>query len=304
MTAFAPRSVLAHRPRPALMLPLLAALVGAGFGWILRDDGARTPHATATQQPAVAAGDLRLTLPDGWARARSGPVVPGLDPAKAAFVRGLSADVAIALLPPASPSLLPPGLTARHAPIVHRAGAVRAYHYVNVLDSYPRRVTDVYVAPTTRGTATVACSTVVYTLGEDCDLVMSLLRLAHGSFLPIGPDAAFLERLPAVVAALRARRAPLRARLAAKPSATAAAQLADAYAAAARALRPLVAPGTAAAATVGLLDRLRAAHAALTTALRADDRARFAAAADAIRTDEARLSRRLAAWQRVLPDAR
>jgi uncharacterized protein (TIGR03083 family) len=73
-----------------------------------------------------------------------------------------------------------------------------------------------------------------------------------------------------------------------------------AYAAAARPLRALIVRHGAALATVRNLHRLRAEHEALADALRIGDRATFALTAQHIRADEARLDRRLAAWQRAL----
>jgi hypothetical protein len=262
-----------HRAAAALAaVPVLAAVIGAVLGWALRGDaGPSTTRAAASPDVRTfAAGDLRVTLPDGWSRV--------------------------------SPSLLPAGLdTGTRRPRIVRAGRVHAYHYVVALGA--NRVIDVYTAPTTQGTATVACSSAVYELGE-CETVVGALRLARGSFLAPSENAALLERLPAVVASLNARRAPLRTRLAKAPSAEAGARAADglaaAYAAAARPLRPLVVRHGAGLATVRVLHRLRAEHVALADALRIGDRATFTLTAQTIRADEARLDRRLAAWQRAL----
>jgi hypothetical protein len=309
MTTLASISATVQRHRTAAALvavPVLAAVIGAALGWAMRDDSTSTTTRPAASPDArtYAAGDLRLTLPDGWARVSKGLSVPGFDPARTTLVSSVSTDVAVALVAPTSPSLLPDQLDAgtRH-PRVVRAGRVRAYHYVVALGA--NRVIDVYAAPTTQGTATVACSSAVYELGE-CESVVGALRLAHGSFLAPSENAALLERLPAVVASLNARRAPLRARLADAPSAEAGARAADglaaAYAAAARPLRPLIVRRGASLATVRDLHRLRAEHEALANALRIGDRATFTLTAQTIRADEARLDRRLAAWQRALRD--
>jgi hypothetical protein len=292
-------------------LPLLAALLGAVLAWALGDD-ARDSQTRTVAMPAarvVATGDLRFALPDRWTPVRNGPAVPGFDGARTTFVRSWSAHVAIALLPPTSPSLLPPQLAAARragapAPLVLRAGDVRAYHYVLVLGS--DRVIDVYAAPTTRGTATVACSRILYMPG-DCDLAVPALSVAHGSFLPLSADAAFLEALPGVMARLNAERGHLRGRLAKATSveagARAAARLAAAYAAAGRALRPLAAPASEAPATMRVLDRLGTEHSGLADALRAGDPDAFDRSARAIRADEKRLAEALARWRRALRGA-
>jgi hypothetical protein len=311
MSAVAPGPAVVNRRAAAavlLGLPLIAALLGALLASVLGDGPRDAQSATEPKPPArvVAAGDLRFVLPNRWTPAATGPSVPGLEGARALFVRSWNAHVAVALLPPTSPSLLPPPLAAARrpgapVPLVVRAGRVRAYHYALVLGN--QRVIDVYAAPTTRGTATVTCSGILY-MPAECDLAVSALRLARGSFLPLSADAAFLEALPAVMARLNATRAGLRGRLARAASVEGgvrtALRLAAAYAAAGRTLRPLVAAGGDAPATVATLARLRTAHAELAGALRSRDRAGFERAVRAIRTDESRLERALARWQREL----
>ena len=307
MNAFASISATVQRHRTVALLaavPVVAALIGALLGWALRGDaGSSSDRAEAPSgAQTFAAGDLRLTLPEGWSRATKGLAVPGFDPARTTLLTSVSTDVAVSLVAPASPSLLPAGLdTGSRAPRVVRAGRVRAYHYVVALGA--NRVIDLYAAPTTQGTATVACSSTVYELGE-CQKVVGALRLARGSFLAPTENAALLERLPAVVAALNERRAPLRARLAAavtpEGGARTAERLAAAYAAAARPLRPLIVRRGAAIDTVRTLNRLRAEHVILARALRAGDRVTFSLTAQRIRRDERRLDRLLAGWERAM----
>jgi hypothetical protein len=292
-----------------LGLPLIAALLGAILGSAFGGDGSQRSAGVAHPRPAarvVAAGDLRFALPNRWTAAAAGPSAPGFGDARPLFVRSWNSRVAIALLPPASPSLLPPALAAARrpgspAPIVVRAGRVQAYHYALVLTN--QRLVDVYTVPTSRGTATIACSGVLY-MPAECDLAVPALRLARGSFLPLGADSAFLEALPAVTARLNATRARLRERLAraalVEGAARTAGRLADAYAKAGRDLRPLVAPAGRAPATMRILARLRAGYDDLALALRHRDRAQFARASRAIRADESRLARSLAAWQRTI----
>jgi hypothetical protein len=182
-----------------------------------------------------------------------------------------------------------------------QVGAIRAYHDIRVLDD--RRVVEVYSRPTTQGIATIACSSTSYEPGE-CEAGLLGLRLAHGSFLPLSAEAAFLVAIPAVVTRLNAERTRLRARLArasqTEGAALTAARLARAYAAAGDALRPLVPPRSQASATVRLLDRLRIGHRRLAWALRTGDRTAFAGRASAIDRNEARLAAALEGWQRVL----
>jgi hypothetical protein len=300
-----------RRPFPAapvVGLSVLGAVVGAVLALAFGGNARKTPARATTPAPAgtIAAGDLRLTLPEGWTATRKVADIPGFEGARKAFARSWNADVTIALLPAVRPSLLPGRLGAAKGPMsaqphLVRAGALRAYRYVGT--STGDGVLEVVVVPTTQGVATIACASVEVTAGE-CDPALRSVHLARGSFLPLGADAAFLSRLPAVAAALDAERVRLRARLARaslpEGAARAAARLAGVYADADGALRPLAAPGSDAARTVRVLDRLRVRYGRLVHAVRAGDRAAFAATAQAIVRDEARLATRLAAWRRAL----
>jgi hypothetical protein len=288
--------------------PILGAILGFAFPGDARDV---PDHATVWPAgPVVAAGDLRLTLPDGWTRARAVRGIPGFDKTRTAFAQSWSGNVAIGLLPATSPSLLPPALDAAArsrspGPRIVRVGAIRAYHYILVLDD--RRVLEVYSRPTTQGIATIACSSTAYEPGE-CEAGLLGLRLAHGSFLPLTAEAAFLVAISAVVTRLNAQRTRLRTRLArashTEGAALTAARLARAYAAAGDALRPLAPPRSNASATVRLFDRLRIGHRRLSWALLTRDRTAFARRARAIDRDEARLAAGLEGWQRVLAHGR
>jgi hypothetical protein len=316
MSVFAPDRVGSGQPRRSTALhvglPLVAAVFGAILGFAFPGN-ARDVRDHATVSPAghvIAAGDLRLTLPDGWTRARAARGIPGFDKARAAFAQSWSGDVAMGLLPATSASLLPAALDAAArprspGPRIVQVGAIRAYHDIRVLDD--RHVVEVYSRPTTQGVATIACSSTAYEPGQ-CEAGLLGLRLAHGSFLPLSAEAAFLVAIPAVVTRLNAERTRLRARLArasqTEGAAVTAARLARAYAAAGDALRPLVPPRSQASATVRLLHRLRIGHRRLAWAVRNGDRTAFARGASAIDRDEARLAATLEGWQRVLAQGR
>ena len=312
MSAVAPSPAVSQRRASAAVLvglPLIAALLGAVLGSAFGDDGARRVQSAPQPRPAprvAASGDLRFVLPNRWTTAVSGPSVPGFGDARPLFARSWNSRVAIVLLPPTGPSLLPPALAAARrpgapAPIVVQAGRVRAYHYALVLGG--QRLVDVYTVPTSHGTATVACSGVLY-MPAECDLAVPALRLARGSFLPLSADSAFLEALPSVMARLNVARARLRERLAratlVEGGARAAGRLADAYASAGRELRPLVPAHGKAAATTDALARLRTAYTGLALAVRHRDRGEFTRVSRSIRADESRLARALAEWQRAI----
>jgi hypothetical protein len=303
----------ARRPFPAAVLigvSVLAAVVGAGLALAFGKDASNDPvRATLPSTQTVAAGDLRLTLPDGWTPARQGADLRSFGGARKAFAQSWNADVTIALLPAVKRSLLPRGLAVASPESspqrVLRAGALSAYAYIG--DSTGGGPLEVVVVPTTQGVATIACVDTAATPGE-CGYALHGLHLARGSFLPISANAAFLSRLPAVAATLDGQRVDLRARLAraSRPedAASAAARLAGSYADAAGVLRALAAPRTPAARTVRLLDGLRIRYGRLADAVRTGDRTAFAATARAIGRDESRLATRLENWQRALAPPR
>ena len=293
-----------------LVLPLAAALLGAVLGLAFGKPAVDKPHAAAPSEASagavVSAGALRVTLPEGWTAARKGPKIPGFDGAHATFARSYDSDVAIALLPARSASLLPPALDvatnpAAARPRVQRSGAVSAYDYVRPAKG--QRVLDIVVAPTTLGVATIACSSTVVA-PDECAQALHGLRLAGGSFLPLSKESAFLAGLPDAVKTLGAQRLRLRTRLTraglVAGAARTAYRLAGTYGAADRALRPLAAPHSEARSTVTLLRRLRSRYFTLAAAIRAQDRAAFKAAARSIQTNEQRLAARIEAWQRAL----
>ncbi|MGZ6643234.1 MAG: hypothetical protein ACXVFT_15575, partial [Solirubrobacteraceae bacterium] len=118
MSAVAPSPAVSQRRASAavlLGLPLVAALLGAVLGSAFGDAGPRRVQSVPRARPAVrvvAAGDLRFVLPNRWTAAAGGPSVPGFGGARPVFARSWNSRVAIALLPPTSPSLLPPALAA------------------------------------------------------------------------------------------------------------------------------------------------------------------------------------------------
>jgi hypothetical protein len=305
-------TVQGRRPAPLVLfgLPLAAALLGVVLALAFGKPAADKPHAAAPSAASagavVSAGALRVTLPEGWTPARTGPKIPGFDGAHAAFARSYDSDVAIALLPARSASLLPPALDvatrpAAARPRVQRSGAIRAYDYVRPAKG--RRVLDIVVAPTTLGVATIACSSAVVA-PDECAQALHGLRLAGGSFLPLSTESAFLAGLPDAVNTLGAQRVRLRTRLTraglVAGAARTAYRLAGTYGTAYRALRPLAAPHSEARSTVILLRRLRSRYFTLAAAIRARDRAAFKAAARSIATNEQRLAVRIEAWQRAL----
>lgn len=314
MSALGHVTATVQRRHPASLalvgLPVLAALLGAVLALAFGKPATDKPHAAApvaaSSGAVVSAGALRVALPEGWTPTRTGPKIPGFDGAHAAFARTYDSDVAIALLPARSPSLLPPALDvaanpASARPRIQRAGALSAYDYVRPAKDH--RVLDIVVAPTTLGVATIACSSAVVA-PDECSQALHGLRLTGGSFLPLSTESAFLAGLPDAVRTLGAQRLRLRTRLTRAGlvggAARTAYRLAGTYGTADRALRPLAAPHTDARSTVILLRRLRSRYFTLAAAIRARDRGAFKAAARSIETNEHRLAARIEAFRGAL----
>jgi hypothetical protein len=314
MSALGHVTATVQRRHPAslvlLGLPLAAALLGAVLAIAFGKPAVHKPDAVAptavSAGAVVSAGALRVTLPEGWTPTRTGPKIPGFDGAHATFARSYDSDVAIALLPARSASLLPPALDvatnpAAARPRIQRSGAVSAYDYVR--PAKRQRVLDIVVVPTTLGVATIACSSAVVA-PDECAQALHGLRVVGGSLLPLSTDSAFLAGLPEAVRTLGAQRLRLRTRLTraglVAGAARTAYRLAGTYGTADRALRPLAAPHSEARSTVILLRRLRSRYFTLAAAIRARDRAAFKAAARSIQTNEQRLAVRIEAWQRAL----
>ena len=186
-----------RRPFPAAVfvgLSALGAVAGAVLAMASGQNGAAPRHAAPPPPSTVAAGDLRLTLPDGWTSSRSGPHVPGFEGARTAFVRSWNADVAIALLPAVSPSLLPAPLDTMRSPTssrprVAQAGGLRAYHYLRAPKG--QGVLDVVAVPTTRGVATVAChapAAAAAALRGDIERVAASVKLSGAKPKGRGPQ--------------------------------------------------------------------------------------------------------------------
>jgi hypothetical protein len=304
--------VMPHRPSLAVLvaLPLAGAIAGGALAWAVRHDGAErgraAPVAAGARADVVTSGDVRLVLPQGWVKAR-GPVrLPGFERRDIALARGWNVDVALARMPAQTPSLLPPGLTERLGPMPRptrvTAGARQAQRYSGL--RLPRGTwLDVYVAPTTLGTVTWACWGPASARME-CDVVLPRLRLSRGRFLPVGPEAAFLQGLPRVVRQLNLVRirqhTALQRAATARAGGRAADRLAAGYEAAADELRRLVTGDSSASTTVALMDRLGGRHRRLAGTLRDRARAPFRRLARAIRADEALLARALARWHGLL----
>jgi hypothetical protein len=169
----------------------------------------------------VSAGALELRYPDGWRRVASPPRIPGLDfkqrelaltregsPRSDALVAGMTAATGPALL---SQELLdrlgkPP---ARDDAV--QLGDLDAYRYRDLrVRGFNGRPT-LYVVPTTRGVATVACTArpaEEEAFLPSCEQVAGGLELVAGRAFPLGPDKRYLATLTRTIKRLNTSRKP------------------------------------------------------------------------------------------------
>jgi hypothetical protein len=278
-----------------LALPAAAAVLGALLA-TGHHDRSSPPARPSPPARELAVGHIRVAVPSGWTSTTRPRPVPGLDAGATSLRRG-GAQLTVAEVPPSHPSLLPLALARQIAPdrlrpVVERHGALRTWRYAAVLGDVPGQRLDLFVAPTTAGTATLACRAPA-TAPEACRTALTGLRLAGASALPLGADAALREQLPAAVRALNRRRGPERAALARARSAQAAGRAAErlsaAYLGAVRTLAPLAPPGAQGAALLAPFGRLGFDYGALAKALRAHDDAAVRRTGRAIASAEAAL---------------
>jgi hypothetical protein len=278
-----------------LALPAAAAVLGALLAWG-HHDRSSPPARSSPAARELAVDHIRILVPSGWTSTTRARPVPGLQAGATSLRRG-GAQLTVAEVAPAHPSLLPLALARQAAPdrlrpVVERHGALRTWRYAAVLDDVPGQRLDLFVAPTTAGTATFACRAPAGAR-DACRGALAGLRLAGASALPLGADAALREALPAAVRTLNRRRAPARAALARARTSQAAGRAADrlsaAYVLAVRTLAPLAPPGAQGAALLAPFGRLSFDYGALAKALRAHDDAAVRRTSRAIASAEAAL---------------
>jgi hypothetical protein len=235
----------------------------------------------------VDAPGVRLTAPPGWTRSRDPSPIPGFGSVPhAMLVEELSkVRLTAAVLPPASPTLLPAALLDRlesrpATPDWVRLGErLPAYFYRDLsVPDLPGRLA-VFAVPTTEGIATVACLGVPSSL-EECAQVADSLTLTYGKPLRLDAGAAFQLRLGPQIRAVDAARERGRREFSAARSPQeqrdAATIISNAYGDAAAALAPLVGPSSSLAAIVAQLRTNAATYERIATHLHAQDRVSLA----------------------------
>ncbi len=297
-------------PRISLRWLALALIPIAGLLGVLAAGGGEDPTTTGSTPPPdpiqVEAEIAAVTVPGTW-READALAVPGLELAGASTAAPADAeDIGIsvgtttgtgpALLPPLFTKLLdePPG---PGEPV--RLGEIAAYRHTGLQPKGLDEELTLYVAPTNRGVANVAC--VGEAVQSDCSASAATLILADGvKALPLGPSRAYARAVNGALGKLERRRSAAMGRLRSAKlpgrQADAASGVAAAYRGARAALRkaqPTALEREAHPKLVAAVDRSAAAWAALASAARSESKSRYDAARSTVRARDADLRRRV-----------
>jgi hypothetical protein len=290
-----------------LAVLFVAALAGLAVRAGGEGDHRARQRAGSAPPQVIARGVLRVPVPPGWSSTDRAPRLPGMtlsDPVVLVNRRS-GVQVVVDALPATSQTLLPAAFVKGMQTDLPRPSTVpigqrlRAYHYAGLVHPEVARLLDMYVAPTTAGTVTVAClAQAVASLLDDCWSVVSRLSIAKGRPLAPGRAAAFREVLADRVAVLDAEDATARRRL---DDATTPAEQARAVADLPAAYRGAAAAGAAIAPSppawprmiVEGLQQTGAAYEAFERSLRRADRDAYAEAKQQLRARRTRLKRLL-----------
>ena len=290
-------------------LGLLAVALLAGF--LIGKGGGGSDESQAAADNVNTAGALELSYPDGWQRASSPPEIPGLRLQQPIAISqtgeggtGSGSALQAGTTRATGASLLPAQFLRRLGDEPPRDDAVRlgdldAYRYRDLRPRGFDGSLTVYVAPTTAGVATVACSSpaaAAATFLPDCESVAGGLKLVDGDAFALGPDKDYLAKLDKAMAKLNSDRksgsAALRKAKGQEGQAKAAASLAQAYGRARGSLRgDPVSPAVrgAAASVQGARARTQAADTRLAAAAKRGKSGAYGSARDDVRKGEAAL---------------
>jgi hypothetical protein len=187
-----------------LLVGLAAALllvVAVGFA-VGRSSGGGDE---AAPDRVARAGALALPFPDTWRRAADPLEVPGLRLRTPIALAESDGRLSAGTTGATGRTLLPAGLLDRlRAPPKQddpvRLGALDAYRYAGLRPRGFEGPLTLFVAPTTEGVATVACTS------PGCERVAAGLRLVRGKPFALGADRGYLRKLDAAIARLNAAR--------------------------------------------------------------------------------------------------
>jgi hypothetical protein len=281
--------------------------VAAIAGLLIGKGSGGSDESQAAAENVNTAGAIELSYPDGWQRTDSPPEIPGLrlqSPIALAQSGGSGDALQAGTTRATGPSLLPGAFLKSLGEAPPRDDAVRlgeldAYRYQNLRPEGSDGPLTLYVAPTTAGVATVACSATAAsaeTFLPECEDVAGGLKLVQGEALALGADKDYLAKLDSAMERLNSDRESgskaLRNAKSRSGQAKAAAPLTKAYGRARRSLRgDPVSPAVrdAAASVQAALAKTQAAYGRLGAAARGGNERAYAAARDDVRKGEAAL---------------
>ncbi len=311
--ARAPAGAARGRYLPAI---LAAAVLAAAAGFLLGGGSGSSGEAFSH---SASSGHVELSFPSAWQQLASTPALPGLtlsqplalaqsSSAGASSTQRLLAGEASA----SGSSLLPGAFTAalngpppRPEPV--QLGALQAYRYSGLSVHGLTGTVTLYTVPTTSGVATIACLNASTSApAAQCAQIAATLKLNGTTAFGLAPSSAYASQLGRTFGALRGAAgvgtARLRAATSASAQAAGAAQLATAYSSAAQTLGRLAVSPAVQSVNASLADSLGALgrdYAALAAAARAEDRAAYTRAAQALNRGRDQAASALAALHRA-----
>jgi hypothetical protein len=303
----------AERRGPFILVAALAAAALAAAGFVAGGSGSEDTGIEFDR--SASAGSLAVSFPSPWERLTEQPQVPRIELSDPLVVAsGPDGRLEAGLVAAGGPTLLPEGFRKllpeappRGEPV--RLGKLQAYRYAGLEPKGVDRPLTLYTVPTSGGVATIVCSARgqgAAELLDECEAAATTLELSGVKAFALGPNQAYADSLAEVLGELGAARiggeGALRRAGTQDDQGAAAARLADAYAAASRALaRVRVSPADAEAnsALVAGLRQTAGAYRRAASAARQGAAAAYAAARADVRRGGARLELALKRLERL-----
>jgi len=302
--------------RTARALLVTGALIVAGLALGLGAVASDAPEPERIE--GVASGGLKLQRPADWS-SRDDVAVPGLGIAKPINLEQTSdpvggrLSISAGLSTAAGRTLLSRTYRRQLDDRIRRAavslGSLQAYRYTGLATPGAGAPLAVFVAPTSRGVATLACRMPPSEAGlafQLCARVASTMRLRTGRAYRLGPSASLVKALRKRLPRLVERRATARQKLDggadADEQAAAAVDLADAFRDSARSLASVRVSPESAPALAAVLDALRHtrdSYKELAVAARQEDTAEYGLVATAVERAERAVNVRLRALREL-----
>ena len=320
----APKPVARPKPRAAergksarLPAAIAAGLVGAAALGLLLGGAGSAGSEPASFERTARSDAVALDFTEDWRRTKEAAPIPGLrlrDSVALASVEGPAGQIQAGMTDATGPTMLPDTLSGRLAeepktddPV--RLGKLDAYRYGDLRLDGKRENLRLYVAPTTGGVATVACSAKpadAQELWESCETVATTLSLRSGEPLSLAPSEDYAQRITRANARLSRTRAQGRKdmRAAKRPAAQerAAESVAGGYRQAARAVRGADPPpqaGDANREIVVAFGSVADAYSALASAASSGGKKRWNAARAQVQRREAAARRAIAGLEQL-----